>query len=197
MANVSRSAVRDQHGSVLSSRTVHFRYATESDAQRILDLRRAPSRAGTLAETPDNVSAQRLWLAGYQKRHAECTEHYFVVCTSNGMAIGTARVHDATKSSCWWGSWVLDPSSPVSAPLESYLMVNFFMFEILKVRETRFCVRRTNLPVLRFHDAMASRRASECSDEIQYLSDAAWYRSLRRRHDSHFSMITRPKDPVL
>jgi len=186
--------VRDQSGAVLSSRTVHFRYASGDDAERILELRRAPSRAGMLSATPDDVGAQQRWLAEYRRRHADGLEHYFLIANSSGAGIGTARVHDVTQSSCWWGSWVVDAGSPIGVSLESYVMINFFMFEVLKVHEAHFRVRRANLPVLRFHDSMGSRRATELDDEIQYLADAAWYAGFRRKHDAHFAMIKCSKD---
>jgi GNAT acetyltransferase-like protein len=187
MATASKSSVRDLPAAVLSSRAIYFRYACEQDASRILELRRAPSEAGMLSPTTDDVDSQRKWLREYVGRHAEGTEHYFVICTCDGHAAGTVRVHDVTQRSCWWGSWILAPASPVAAVLESYLLVNFFVFERLRVEEARFRVRAANMSVARFHDAMHSPRSSSSDVSIEYRVDSDWYAALKERYGGYFA----------
>jgi hypothetical protein len=189
MANASKSFAPDPPRAVVSSGSVLFRYAAESDAAQILQLRRGPSQDGRLAATTDDEGAQRLWLRGYLRRHAEGLEHYFMICGRDGRTLGTVRVHDVAEASCWWGSWVLAPHTPVAATLESYILVNCFMFERLYVNEARFRVRAANVPVVRFHDAMRSPRVSASGEDLEYRVDAGWYGALKRKYAAHFLQI--------
>jgi hypothetical protein len=101
-------------------------------------------------------------------------------------AIGTIRIHDIAQRSCWWGSWVLAPGSPVAATLESYLLVNLVVFERLRLEEARFRVRTMNHSVVRFHDAMRSPRVRTVEADIEYRVDVGWYAALKRKHAAHF-----------
>jgi hypothetical protein len=186
MAAASRNSAPERP---LSARSVFFRYVTEDDARRILELRRKASDEGLLSATRGDEDAQRAWLRDYARRHAEGLEHYFMVCGLDGAAIGTMRVHDVARDSCWWGSWVLAPGGPVAATLESYVLVNFFMFEHLELKEARFRVRAVNHAVVRFHDAMRSPRVGPIDADLEYRVDARWYAALKQKHAAHFSMI--------
>lgn len=186
MAAASRSFAPERQ---LSARSVFFRYVTEDDARRILELRRKAAEAGLLSATSADEDAQRRWLRKYLGRHRAGLEHYFMICGNGADSIGTIRVYDVAEGACWWGSWVLAPGSPVAATLESYVLVNYFMFERLKVKEARFRVRAANHLVVRFHDAMRSPRVAAVDPDLEYRVDARWYAALKQRHAAHFLRI--------
>jgi RimJ/RimL family protein N-acetyltransferase len=179
-ASVSRSAVLDVL-SPLRLRNVAFRHAGDSDAAAIVALRRPAELRGFLPQT-GSVEAQREWLRDYEDRFRRGVEHYFIICSHSNENLGAVRVYDIQAGQCEWGSWVVRSGAPPGVALESYLLVNYFIFEQLQLRAVRIRVRKVNQSVAAFHRWMRSRQSGESGDELFFEVDGKWYTALKTRY---------------
>lgn len=184
-----RSVVPDTKPAFVSTRTSYLRYVAEEDAEQILEIRRSRPGAGQLSPTSEDVNVQRDWLRNYLQRCSAGQEHYFMACNINGEGVGTVRIHDVTPNACWWGSWIVLPGQPISLPLETFTMVNWLIFDHLRIPAAMFFVPNGKLEVIRFHDAMSSPRMSTSDTRVDYRVDLDWYAALKRRYARYFADI--------
>jgi RimJ/RimL family protein N-acetyltransferase len=169
----------------LRLRTVAFRYARDSDAAIMVALRRAAELRGFLSRT-GGIEAQREWLKQYEARFRRGLEHYFMICTRSSAGVGTVRVYDIQAGECEWGSWVIRDGAPPGVALESYLLINYFIFEKLQLGAARVKVRKANQAVVKFHRSMRSPPSGESGEDLMFKVRRDWYMELRSRYARYF-----------
>jgi RimJ/RimL family protein N-acetyltransferase len=139
----------------LQSKNVRLRTATEEDAAFMLDLRTDETLARFLNQTDPDVGKQKDWIAA--KRTA-ADDIALIIEDTVGTALGTVSLYhiDAALKSFCWGRWILRPGSPITAALESLLLVYTQAFERMGLELCVFDVRNGNVRVLSFHEKLGA-----------------------------------------
>ena len=122
-----------------------------SDAAYVHGLRTNPVYNQYLSTVDGTVLDQRRWIETYKHREAMGQELYFIIERRDGTPCGTVRLYDINAECFTWGSWILDHNKPHKAALESAFLIYKSAFDLLKLSEARFDVRRDNENTLAFH----------------------------------------------
>ena len=154
---------------LVPGRNIVLRDVEESDAAFILALRLDPALNRFLSPVADDVERQRAWIRGYL---AGAGQAYFVICDREGHPIGTVRLYDATGDSFSWGSWILQRDAPVTAAMESALLV-YRLGLSWGFQASHFQVSKGNDTVIRFHELWGAQRTGETADEVHFRLDRA------------------------
>ena len=141
------------------------------DAEYIYRLRSVPGLNQHLSATSGGVAEQRRWLAEYKQDEATQKQFYFIIQRLNGTPCGTVRLYDLRDDSFCWGSWILDQSKPLSAALESAILVYRFGFNELGFSKSHFDVRKENKAVIKFHKRFGAVQTDEDRDNIYFELD--------------------------
>jgi RimJ/RimL family protein N-acetyltransferase len=164
------------------TRNISFRFVEVSDAELILDLRLDPSRNCYLSPIANDVASQRKWIEAYKTREAAKREFYYVILDKQQCELGLVRLYDFIDDSFNWGSWVLRPNAPISAAIESALMVYEIAFYSLQFTNARFEVKRENEPVIRFHKRSGAVCVNEDAVNCYFRMDKTTYEKMRRKY---------------
>jgi RimJ/RimL family protein N-acetyltransferase len=166
---------------MLEAKTIDMRLAREGDAAFILRLRTDPALNQHLSPTSADEAAQRAWLRAYQEREAAGQEYYFIIQDKVGAPVGTVRLYDfrSGRESFCWGSWILLPTAPRKAAIESAVQVYEYAFGTLGFAGSHFDVRRDNAHVLAFHDRFGATRVGQDADNVYFTLSAQDYARLR------------------
>ena len=134
-----------------ATRNLCLRLAEPDDAAFILELRLDASKSKYLSPVPNDLAAQRQWLIDYKYREQAGAEYYFVIESLAQEPLGVVRLYDFQGESFCWGSWILKPSAPALAAIESALAVYETAFGTLGFTRSHFHVRKGNDKVRDFH----------------------------------------------
>ena len=148
-----------------------FKNATEMDAKFILSLRVDKVKSRFLSKTHDDLPAQTEWLKNYSNRSVG--EAYFIIFKNNQIPIGTVRIYDQDFESFSWGSWILSESAPLTAGIESALMVYRFGIDVLGFKSAHFEVLKENVRVWEFHERFGAQRVGEDGPKYFYKIDGS------------------------
>jgi hypothetical protein len=110
------------------------------------------------------------------------TDFYFIIADWHGRSIGTVRIYDIRDDSFCWGSWILSVEAPMSAAIESALLVYDFAFYSLHYKYSHFDVRKENVSVVNFHKRFGAVVTAE--DEMNYFFEFSKesYGSIRTKY---------------
>lgn len=151
----------------LSRYGLNVRFVNEEDAEFIVKLRTDEKLGRYLHQTSPDISQQKEWIQSYKKREANGTDYYFMFLDHQGTRLGVCRIYNIHERSCTGGSWAFTPGSPTELVVASSLITRDIMFEILKLEEDNFDVRKENKKVLKFHKMSGSEVVGET--ELDYL----------------------------
>jgi len=151
----------------VQGKTLMFHDADSSDAAFILSLRTDDRKSMYLTQTPPDLSRQIEWLDEYASK---IDQTYFIIKSLAGEQLGTVRLYDprVENFSFCWGSWILKESAPMSAAIESALMVYAYAIDHLGFRQAHFDVRKGNESVWRFHERFGAERTGETHQDYLY-----------------------------
>ena len=142
-----------------------FRNVSELDARFILSLRTDKEKSKFLSKTPNDLLAQIEWLEKYATKNIG--EAYFIIETKDASPIGTVRIYDEILESFSWGSWILSKDAPLSAGIESALMIYEYGINNLNFQSAHFEVLKENVAVWEFHERFGALKTNE--DETKYF----------------------------
>lgn len=163
---------------IVRGKNVALRNATLADAAFILAVRTNSKAARHLSNTSQDLADQIAWLKNYANRSGEA---YFIVESSTGEPLGTVRLYDPQQDSFCWGSWILKGDAPLSAAIESALLVYEYALGTLGFKTAHFQVRKENERVWAFHERFGAIRVRETIDAYEYtISNDAIRASMRR-----------------
>ena len=151
--------------------SIQMRLVELDDAEYIYNLRSVPNLNQHLSATSGGVAEQRRWLAKYKQDEATQKQFYFLIQRLNGTPCGTVRLYDLRDDSFCWGSWILDHSRPLSAALESAVLVYRFGFNELGFSKSHFDVRKENKAVIKFHKRFGAVQTDEDRDNYYFELD--------------------------
>lgn len=153
---------------------IDVRLVNEDDAEFILSLRTNPQLTRFLHPTDNDLEKQKEWIRKYKKRESEGTDYYFIYSYKGG-EFGLNRIYDIHEKSCTGGSWLCTPGTNTEHVVATALISRDIMFEILKLKEDNFDVRKGNHKVLKFHKMMGSVKTSETELDILFQSTPETY----------------------
>lgn len=158
--------------------TLTFRDAELDDAEFILSLRTDAEKSRYLSHVPNDLEAQRAWLARYAQERGQA---YFII-EFKGERIGTLRLYDARGDSFCWGSWILKDGRPRHAAMESALMVYAYSVDHLGFTACHFDVRKGNERVIKFHERFGAVRVGETELDHLFQLDLTSIQAARRKY---------------
>jgi RimJ/RimL family protein N-acetyltransferase len=150
----------------VNGRKIILRTALIGDAQFVLDLRTLEHKSQHLSAIENSLEKQQVWLAGYLRREAKGEEFYFIIEDLSGNSLGLVRVYDLRQDSFCWGSWLIKDDAPITTATESALLVYRFGFDILKLPNSHFEVRKKNEKVVKFHLRFGAKITDD--DELNF-----------------------------
>lgn len=146
---------------------IDIRLVNEEDTPFILSLRADKWLTRYIHQTDDNEDKQRQWIREYKKRESAGLEYYFIY-SKNGKPFGLNRIYAINGDSCTSGSWLCTPGTPVNLSISIALINRDIMFDILRLKEDNFDVRKENLKVQKFHLMTGSVKTGETELDILF-----------------------------
>ncbi len=143
-------------------RSIELRDVTVEDADFILSLRLDPKRSQFLSPVAADVGRQRAWIRDYLQSEGQA---YFVITSLAGEPLGVVRLYDAEGDSFSWGSWIMKEGAPVTAAMETALLV-YRLGLGWGFDAAHYKVHRDNHSVLKFHEMFGAQRVGQEGDEI-------------------------------
>lgn len=137
-----------------------IRPVKESDAARIVKLRRAPANSKYINETSESIDAQ----VDYIRYVSRKTDDYFFAVESIESAefFGTVAIYDIREEKGVkvgeWGRFILWPH--LSVAVETCAMIYRFAFEQLSMDKVYCRTVSANKPVVSLHDTAGLRRTA-------------------------------------
>lgn len=165
----------------LSSKTIRFRLAEETDAEFILSLRLDAKYNRFLSKVENNIECQRNWLRKYKSEQRDGKQFYFIIERLDGCPCGTVRVYDLTDDSFCWGSWILNENKTTFAAIESALLVYKFGFDHLGYSKSHFEVSKGNEKVVRIHKKFGAEQVGEDENSYKFIISAESIRKFREK----------------
>lgn len=159
---------------------LNVRLVDESDACFILSLRTNPKLSRFIHSTEANLDKQRQWIRDYKKREAEGKDYYFIY-HQEGKPIGVNRISDIHDNWATGGSWVCVPGCDPKQSIATSMILREIMFEILKLEEDRFDVRKANRLVIKTHKMFGAHVIGESDIDYYFSLDKDSYFSNRQR----------------
>jgi len=150
-----------------------------ADAEFVLSLRNDEKRGEYLNKTSDDVVSQAEYIKNYK---AKAQDYYFIIEDKKCHPIGTVRIYDIRNNSFCWGSWLLSREAPVSAGIESALLVYEFAFYTLGFFRAHFDVRKDNQKVIDFHQRMGAVIVDENDLDIFFHYKKEDYERIKTRY---------------
>lgn len=158
---------------------INFRLAEIDDAKFIVNLRTS-TKNKFLTEV--DINDQIEWLCKYKERELKKLEYYFVICTNENEACGVVRIYDFIEDSFCWGSWLLSSTAPLTAGIESALLVYEFAFYFLNFKHCHFDVRVENTKVRAFHERMGANIIKFDTQDVFYELPIASYQKIKSKY---------------
>lgn len=164
-------------------KNIIFRVADEDDAAFILKLRLNESLNKYLSSVDDNLQKQANWLIEYKIREKQRVEYYFIILDNDGNRCGTVRIYDFIGDSFSWGSWLIDSKiAPMTAGIESALLVYEFAFYKLEFNNCHFEVVSENTKVKSFHEKMGAVISSCDESKTYYKYNVEAYEKIKNKY---------------
>jgi hypothetical protein len=138
--------------------------ASVLDTEFILAVRTDAKKSKYLSRVEPDFEKQYNWLQQY---NSDSSQAYFVIYDRNSNRIGTVRIYSPIGDSFCWGSWILVDGVPVTAAMESALIIYRYAL-YLGFRKAHFDVRKANCSVWEFHEMCGATRVSETETDIFY-----------------------------
>jgi len=160
-------------------KNITLREIEVADADFVLSLRNDKKRGKYLSKTSDDVVSQVEYIKNYK---AKAQNYYFIIEDKKHHPIGTVRIYDIRNNSFCWGSWLLSREAPVSAGIESALLVYEFAFYTLGFFRAHFDVRKGNQKVIDFHQRMGAVIVDETDVDVFFHYDKESYERVKPRY---------------
>ncbi|CAM3365495.1 N-acetyltransferase domain-containing protein [Bordetella sputigena] len=170
-------------GGPIIGKSIRLRLAALDDAGFILDLRLDTSLNEFVSHVAADVEKQAQWLNDYKIREASGSEYYFIIEDLSRRPLGTVRIYDYQGDSFSWGSWMLIPSAPRNAAIESALLIYELAFGELGFNRAHFDVRKGNERVVAFHQRFGAYIVGETESDYFFEYSRKTYKAIRRRYE--------------
>lgn len=166
----------------ITGKTISFRLVEIDDAAFIASLRTdGKNKFLTKVDVEDQIE----WLRKYKIREMEKSEYYFIICTNDNKPCGAVRIYDFVGDSFCWGSWLLNSNAPLSAGIESALLVYELAFYILGFKHCHFDVRVENTKVRAFHERMGSTIIKSDNLDVYYELPISKYEEVKFKYSKY------------
>lgn len=149
----------------LRGRHVRLRTAEPEDAEFVLSLRLDPELGKYLKPTDPSVEHQRAWIAAKQTAP---DDYHLIIEGLDGTPYGVIALYDIVGDTFCWGRWIIARQAPVQAALESMLLLYWFAFRDLGLREAHFPVQRENRRVIAYHEQLGAQRIGEDESYLHF-----------------------------
>ena len=136
--------------SILYTKNLILRDATENDSEFILKLRTDPKKAKHLSPTSTSLKDQVMYMKSYKTRTDQA---YFIIENKNNEMLGCIRMYNPSRDSFEWGSWLIVSGALPFVALESALSMYSYA-KRLGFRQAKVDVRQENINVWKFHENM-------------------------------------------
>ena len=169
------------------TRNIKLKSISIEDIDFILNLRTNPKLNRFISSTTNDYLEQLKWIKEYEKRYIKDEEFYFKIVnyTKNfDQNIGLIRIYniDKTNKEFTWGSWIIIPNDNVSSALESALTIYHFAFDVLRLKISKFDVRKQNLNVINIHKKLGSKELYNDNDNIYFSFDKLNFKKIIRKY---------------
>lgn len=165
--------------SIARGKNVDLREVYSRDAGFILSLRTNAGLGANLSPTPPDIEQQRSFIADALQ---DPDTYYFLITAKDGQPLGTIRIYDLKQDSFCWGSWIISPRAPLTAAIESALLIYDFGFFCLHFHRAHFDVLRSNRKVIDFHLRFGARIVWEDEQSLFFDIGLADYLSAREKY---------------
>jgi len=162
-------------------KNIIFREIELTDAEFVLFLRMDEKKGLYLNKTSSDIEVQREYISRYKKQEKQ--EYYFIIENKLSHPIGTVRIYDIRGDSFCWGSWLLSKDAPLSAGIESALLVYEFAFYELGFFRAHFDVRLGNKKVIEFHKRMGAVIIKENNQDVFFNYQKTDYEKVRPHYE--------------
>ena len=142
----------------LLASSVLIRPVNLEDADFICELRNDPNLNKHIHNARVTVHQQRNYL---KNNFNEIDSYYFIVEDFNSNKLGTIKADLKENNTFSWGSWILIKNKPLSAALQSAMLIYEFAFFKKFLSKAIFDVRLGNIQTINFHKKMGARILSE------------------------------------
>lgn len=164
-------------------KNIGLRLAEVSDAKFILDIRSDNKKTRYLSKVDNDIEKQKAWLVEYKKKELNREEYYFIICNKDNVPCGTVRAYDFKGNSFSWGSWLINSKlAPVTAGIESALLMYEFAFYYLCFENCHFEVVSENTKVRSFHEKMGALVSSANRTKTFYKYNKTTYEAIRSKY---------------
>lgn len=170
---------------IVKGKNFNLRLVDEFDAEFILNIRLDTDKAKFLSSVDDDLEMQKSWIRNYKVREKNREEYYFIIEDKVGCKLGTVRIYDFKGDSFCWGSWIIIDGAPLSAGIESALLVYEYAFYVLKFNRCHFDVRKDNLKVRAFHERMGATMVCQNDLDVFYRYPKIDYELIRERYSKY------------
>lgn len=163
-----------------------FNLVTEDDVDFILELRTS-ERAANISKTSSDREAQVEWIKAYQFRESKGLEYYFVATNDHGKKLGLNRLYHIDADTFTLGSWLYRSDIHFSYAILGDLAAKDFGFNVLKLKECLFDVRKANRTVLKYHLKFLPVKLKEDELDIYFSLD---YQNYSNQKNKLLSLLT-------
>lgn len=131
---------------------IQLKPVEEYDAEFIIELRTNEHKSRFISSTNPDVIQQKEWIKNYKKREKQEEEFYFIALDENNEKFATYRIYNFQNNSVEIGSFVSKPNydKPINI-VKLDILIKEYVFNILKLENLRFEVRKLNESVVKYH----------------------------------------------
>lgn len=144
-------------------RNIYLRAAIPSDADFVYGLRTNAEKNKFLNKIGGTINDQRVWL---KSSCSDPYQIYFVICSNSDERIGLVRIYDQQDDSFCWGSWLIKDGAPLTAAMESALLIYKYAVQTIGFTQCHFDVRIGNEKVISFHKKFGAIEVDRSESDI-------------------------------
>lgn len=144
-------------------KSIILREVKESDANFILDLRLNDNLNRFISKIDNNLESQINFIKNVLTKKDEI---YFIIQSKDNESYGTVRIYEIKNDDFTWGSWIINKEAPLTAGIESALLIYEYAFFTLNLKKCHFKVTKGNDNVIRFHKKFGAIIIKETEEEF-------------------------------
>jgi hypothetical protein len=162
----------------LIGKKIYLQSANAEDAEFICQLRNNKKLNAFLNNNPITTKDQLKYLDIFLKNQ---NNFYFIIKNTFHKSIGTVKMQILSKTTFTWGSWIIE-SGPLSAAIESAMLIYDFSFSEKNLSNAVFDVRKENITTISFHKKTGAILNSEDDDNFYFSLDKIQYEKFRKKY---------------
>jgi len=170
--------INNSNGLKLKGKKVFLQSVRKEDAGFICELRNNNKLNVYLNNKPISLKDQLEFQDTFLNNSSN---YYFIIKNLSGKSLGTVKMQINSDNEFTWGSWIIN-KGPVSAALESAMMIYEFAFFEKNLLKAVFDVRKDNISTISFHKKTGAIINSEDEANFYFSLKKDDYEKFRKKY---------------